>query len=390
LSSVMLLGFFTALMTQSAIPALSALLLEEWSLSASRLGLLMSAYFLAFGMMQVPAGAFAAHWGGRVALAGFAALALGDMLLLVGQDYTTLVCARVIQGFGAAVMLPTAGALSSRHIRMDKLGRGWSITGMGAGFGNLFALIFLPRLAVSGGLVAAFAVMLAVTGLAALVSARLPEFLHLPLPRTAAPTPASIARNVKTIVASRGVAWLALVNLAAVSFGVGVVTWTPLFSHDLAGASVSFAALLTAGYAAGQLAGAPLVGLLITRIGHEPLLIVASVGMCLCGVVVPFATSWGPILVITVTTGVLMAASFAPSFALIPRYVGQAHAALASGVISGIAFLGALTAPWLFGLVLDWGWGFRVGYALLSVFATAGIVASIFLAFLRARSRPEC
>ena len=48
---------------------------------------------------------------------------------------------------------------------------------------------------------------------------------------------------------------------------------------------------------------------------------------------------------------------------------------VASGLLNGVGFLGALVSPWLFGLLLDVGWGYRAGYLLLSAMASVGIWA---------------
>lgn len=379
LSTVLLLGFFAAAMTQSAIPALSTVLREEMALSASEVGLLMSAYFVAYGILQIPAGALAAHWGGRVALAGFAALALGDVLLLTGGSFAAFAVARVLQGLGASVMLPTTGALSSAHIEVERLGRGWSITGMGAGIGNLFALTILARVATWQSLDWAFAAMLGVTAAAALLSAGLPEFRRLPRLRPAVPSPASVAGDVRKVLSSRGIALMVVINVAAISFGVGVLTWTPSYLHDVGGAPVAVAALLTAGYAVGQLAAAPLVGFLSRRLGNVQVLIGAFGGMIVCGAGFLLVSSPVPTLLLASLVGVCMTFSFAPTFALIPYHVEMKHAGLTSGVLSGIGFLGSMPTPWLVGLILDAGWGYGAGYGVLVAFALLGLVVSVTL-----------
>ncbi len=385
LSVVLMLGFFAVAMTQAAVPGLSTILREEFNLSAAQLGLLMSSYFITYGLIQVPAGALAGRWGGRVALAGFATIAAGDLLFILGSDFTMLIAARALQGLGAAAMLPTCGALITAHVSPERLGRGWSITGMGASFGNLFALAGLARLVTWGSLDLAFVSMLGLTVVGALLSARLPEFRHLPSPRPARQSLGAIARDVRTVLASRGVLLLAAINVAAISFGIGVVTWTPSYLHDVAGSSVTLATLLTGGYAVGQIVAAPLVGYLADRFGYVRLLLVAFTGMTLCGLSFLFLSSPGGALLLTAVVGVFMTASFAPSFALIPYHVELRHAGLTSGVISGIGFLGSMPAPWLVGLLLDAGAGYQAAYGVLTAFALLGLVASLLLGRLQQR-----
>lgn len=385
LSVVLMLGFFAVAMTQAAVPGLSTILRQEFSLSAAQLGLLMSAYFVTYGLVQVPAGAVAGRWGGRVALAGFATMAAGDLVFILGSDVTLLLAARALQGLGAAAMLPTCGALLAAHISPQRLGRGWSITGMGASFGNLFALAALARIVAWSSLNLAFITMLGLTALGALLSARLPEFRRLPSPQPAGLSLPAIARDVRSVLSSRGVLLLAAINVAAISFGIGVVTWTPSYLHDVAGSSVTLATLLTGGYAVGQIVAAPLVGLLADRFGYVRLLLVAFAGMTLCGLSFLFLGSPGGALLLTALVGTFMTASFAPSFALIPYHVSLRYAGLTSGVISGIGFLGSMPAPWLVGLLLDAGAGYRAAYGVLTAFALLGLGSSLLLGRLQQR-----
>ena len=58
-------GFFLSFMFRNANAVISKDLASEFSLSASELGLLTSAYFLAFAAMQIPVGIFLDRYGPR-------------------------------------------------------------------------------------------------------------------------------------------------------------------------------------------------------------------------------------------------------------------------------------------------------------------------------------
>lgn len=99
-------GYFLSYLLRSVNALLSPELLRELHLSASDLGLLTSAYLLAFALAQIPIGVALDRYGPRrvesvlmlVAAAGAALFALGDSLL-------TLAIARGVIGLGVSACL---------------------------------------------------------------------------------------------------------------------------------------------------------------------------------------------------------------------------------------------------------------------------------------------
>jgi predicted MFS family arabinose efflux permease len=96
-------GYFLSYLFRSVNAVVGPRLVAELGLSATGLGLLTSAYLLAFAAFQLPLGVLLDRFGPRrvqTALLGCAAL--GSLLFALGQDLATLTAARALIGLGFA------------------------------------------------------------------------------------------------------------------------------------------------------------------------------------------------------------------------------------------------------------------------------------------------
>jgi MFS family permease len=188
-------------------------------------------------------------------------------------------------------------------------------------------------------------------------------------------TLSGLAADLWTLVRSWRVTLLGLINVAGISVSVGTLTWTPAYIHDDLGAGLGAAAALTAGFAGAQLAGAPIIAFLVTRVGYLRLLAGVFAGMAGSLVVLPLLPGLAPTFLIVLFIGLLTMLAFSPSFALIPMLVEMRLVGLAGGYLNAFGFVGALFGPWLFGVFIDRGWGYGAGYGMLAAFAVGGLVA---------------
>ena len=97
------LGYFLSYLFRSVNAVVGPNLVADIGLTAADLGLLTSAYLLAFALFQLPLGVLLDRFGPRrvqTALLGCAAL--GSLLFAFGEDIATLTFARALIGFGFA------------------------------------------------------------------------------------------------------------------------------------------------------------------------------------------------------------------------------------------------------------------------------------------------
>ncbi|HEX4879868.1 MAG TPA: MFS transporter, partial [Limnobacter sp.] len=93
-------------------------LVQELGLSAAQLGLLASAYFLSFALMQLPVGVMLDRYGPRrveAVLIGFAAL--GALLFSMASSFAWLWVARALIGVGVSACLMAAVKAYSLYFR---------------------------------------------------------------------------------------------------------------------------------------------------------------------------------------------------------------------------------------------------------------------------------
>ena len=123
-------GFFLSFMLRNANAVISKDLAAEFALSSSELGLLTSAYFLAFAAMQMPVGVFLDRYGPRRVTSGLlviAAIGVGTFSLAGGLG--TLTFGRALIGAGVSACLMGSMKAYSMWFPLDRLAtlNGWTL-----------------------------------------------------------------------------------------------------------------------------------------------------------------------------------------------------------------------------------------------------------------------
>jgi len=99
-------GYFLSYALRAVNAAIAPFLASELNLSNSALGWFSSAYFLAFGVMQIPVGIWLDRYGARRTEAALLLVAaLGSLLIAVGQSLLVLFLGRILIGIGVSACL---------------------------------------------------------------------------------------------------------------------------------------------------------------------------------------------------------------------------------------------------------------------------------------------
>ncbi len=98
--------------------ALAAPLLKiEWGMSASQLGILLSAFFWTYTALQFVMGLFVDRWGANRMMAfGFLAWSLATILTGAAMGFATLLALRLLLGVGESVMFPASSKILAEHL----------------------------------------------------------------------------------------------------------------------------------------------------------------------------------------------------------------------------------------------------------------------------------
>jgi predicted MFS family arabinose efflux permease len=143
-------------------------LARELDLSATELGLLSSAFFLAFAAVQIPVGIAIDRYGGKRTLIGSALLCIvGTLLFAAAPSGALLIAARALMGLGCSSFFMAPLAIYARRFPPERFAFLTSVhLGIGS-IGTLVATAPLASAAASVGWRAAFAAVAALTALAA-------------------------------------------------------------------------------------------------------------------------------------------------------------------------------------------------------------------------------
>ncbi len=130
---------------RNSVAVIAPDLARDIQLTAADLGLLSSAYFLMFGIAQIPLGIALDHFGPKPCLLASASIAvLGCAVFALAQSSSGLVFGRLLMGLGTASFLMAPLAIYARWFAPAQFS---TMTGIQTGIGTLGALLATAPLA---------------------------------------------------------------------------------------------------------------------------------------------------------------------------------------------------------------------------------------------------
>jgi MFS family permease len=255
-----------------AVAALSSFVIAEFGIEYTQLGLLIGLYLLPGAVIAYPGGLLGRYFGDkRIALIGLTLMVAGGLLTAAG-DYPTVLAGRLTSGAGAVLLNVLLTKMTTDWFVGREIGTALALLVGSWPFGIGLALVVLPWLAARASLAVAFASTAVV---AALVLMLIAAIYRVP-PVAVAPPPSSQEEGLRLSLRELG-----LVSLAGgvwMLFNVGyilVVSFGPalLMSHGLSQRDAGFATSLVSWT---LIVTIPLGGVLIDRIGHPTMVMMAS------------------------------------------------------------------------------------------------------------------
>ncbi len=139
------LTYFVESFLRSAASALSPVLINELGISRGAMGLLITGYFLIYGVMQLPAGVLADILGPRKSILWFTALTcIGSLLFWLSYRYELLLAAQVIIGIGTSVFYVNAVTLVIRWFPPEKKATAIGVLSASMGIGGFASYMGFP------------------------------------------------------------------------------------------------------------------------------------------------------------------------------------------------------------------------------------------------------
>jgi MFS family permease len=300
----------------------------------------LSAYFAAYAIVLLPAGALVDRYGARrVALIGLAVFALGAGAGALVGNFGLLIASRVVQGVGAGLVSPAALAAAVSGFPPERRGSALGIWGASAGVANLIGPLLGGLLTVGFGWRAAWWALVPMAGAAAWgIAGQVPRSLHAEKPTGRGPLV-----NPTVLVATLIAGLTFAVMIGSFFLAEQYLQHSAGFSALGASAALVLVAVLVG-------AGAPLAGRLVDRHGERlPAVLgflATGLGLALLGIPgVPLHTvvTILPLIPVGLGLGMLFVPTSRAALNATPSaFHGRTSAILSVGRLLGAAVGGAL------------------------------------------------
>lgn len=342
-----------------ALPLLFVFIKDDWGVSFTALGLVVTAFYLTSGVCQTLAGFATDRFGGpRMLYVGIGLFAAAYLLMGVAPNYATLVACAVIAGAGNSVFHPADFAILNSAVDPKRLGYAFSAHGLTGNLGWMLAPATMGFLAshfgwhgalTGAGLIAVAALLFLILQRDLLAPAQRPE-THAA--KTAPAPGAGVLLSAPVLMCFGFFILLASGIVGIQTFGAATLTTSFHFSREMALATLT--AFLTGGAV-----GIAFGGWAASRTErHERLAAFGMAASCLLLVLVASSVLPPIGVAVALTLAGFLSGITQPSRDMLIRKAapkgstGKVYGFVYSGLDAGSAL-----APFLFGTLLDHGRG---------------------------------
>ena len=364
------------------LPPLFPFLMQEFGLTFTQVGALMTTFFVVSGVGQALAGFVVDRVGSlKVLCGGIALLGLSGLVLASAPNYAMLFAGAAVAGLGNSVFHPADFTLLNRRVSTSRLGHAFSVHGLSGSLGWAAAPVFVLAIAHVAGWRAA-AVGASAVGFAALTFVFLNRRLLDDAQLVAAEPPKRSGGSFAFLALP--VVWMcfAFFMLAVMAFG-GLQNFAPPIFERTYGVTLAFATTGLTAYLLGNAAGTATGGFFASQGVHQDRLVAIALGsaaLCAISLASGALPSWSLV-------AVMGAMGFGAGFSgpsrdiLVRRAATSTFGSAAYGRIYGFVYSGIDTglaiAPIVFGLFMDAGRYSAVlwGVALLQTLAIVAALA---------------
>jgi sugar phosphate permease len=377
--------YFVENFLRSTASALTPILIEELAISHGKMGLLISAFFFVYGVMQVPSGVLSDALGAKKTIIGFTALTvLGVSLFWFSKNYNLLAVAQLLIGVGCSVFYINAVKLVSIWFPADKKATAIGVLSAASGLGNFVAYMGFPLAVERFGdwriLYLGMSLLLVLTWIMNFFVLKDKQDIVFAGPHSEGK---SIIKNLlETITDRRLLPFIAGYTLA--SFSWVFLNWLPQFLIDVKGFDyISAGEIASAGSIAG-IPGCIVIAAISDRLKKRklPIIIFSSIYTVLLFIFLWLPASFPKIIFLGMGfTLTFMVSFWVLFFSMIPETLPTEKAGVGLGLVNGLGTIGfSFVAP-LYGGLVDVTGGYKASNAFL--LGGAILMTVIFYLFLK-------
>ena len=351
--SMVWLGWVSIIFSRMIIPPLLPLIEEALGISHAQGGLLMSSYFLAYAVVQLPAGMLGDRLGvKRMMTLGVLGMSATSLLLWFALSLQHLVALRLLLGLFSGFWYAPGVALVTASASEGDRGKALGLTFTASSVSNLLIFAVVAVLLGRGVDWRSFFLICAAQGFlsTALFFSLLKEadggrsYADAERWRLDALREVLRVGPILAVLAFRFVSSLA---------GGSLFTFLPTYLVLEKGLTISAASLNLLVYSAAGMFGNVVGGYLTDRLGHRPPLIVSTVAVCASVAALSHMPPGLPMLLLLVSWGALGTFAGAALQVFLARAIPPEVRGTFFGLENGVGFMGTAVGPVVLGLIAD-------------------------------------
>jgi len=357
-----------------SIPPLIGILVEVLNVSYARAGALMGLFIFPSIFLSIPGGVLTDRFGPRnVGVASLLSMTLGSAIVALSGSYWFIAFGRLVAGVGAAVLLVVAPKIVTSWFHDREIGLAMGIFNISMPLGTILALNFMGPVALRFNWQASIWVSFAVS------AAALCLFLVFYRSKGADGEVKSVqAKLLSAAKQAGGSTWL--VGLSWGLFNAGLIsffTYAPDYFISR-GENIARAGLLASYPMWGSIVLAPIVGLLIDRLGHKWAFVsLGCGGTALLLYLIPEFNQHAAILSISI--GIFVAILTPAIFSLPAELLPESVMGFGFGILGTGVGIGTSVGPYVVGALRDATGDYLWSFAAMAIFPALGIIPMLIL-----------
>jgi len=357
-----------------SIPPLIGILVEVLNVSYARAGALMGLFTFASIFLSLPGGMLADRYGSKNAgLAALLCMTLGTAIVALGGIYWIIALGRMVAGIGAAVLLVVAPKIVTSWFYDREIGLSMGIFNTSMPLGTILSLNFMGIIANHFNWQASIWTSFAVSTVALCL------FPVLYRSRSAGGDLPSDPPGLLTMTKQAG-GGVWLVGLSWGLFNAGLIsffTYAPDYFVSR-GADIARSGLLASYPMWGSIVVAPIVGMLIDRLGSKWLFVsIGCGGTAILLYLIPQFTNHAAILAISI--GIFIALLTPAIFSLPAELLPQRMMGFAFGILGTALGMGISVGPYIVGSLRDATGDYLWSFAAMAILCGLGIIPMLAL-----------
>jgi MFS family permease len=367
-----------------SIPPLIGTLVEVLNVSYARAGALMGLFILPAIFLSIPGGMLTDRFGPRnVGVVSLLSMTLGTAIVALGGSYWIIAIGRLVAGTGAAVLLVVAPKIVASWFYDQEIGLAMGIFNISMPLGTILSLNFMGSIADRFNWQASIWMSFAV-GAATLC-------LFLLLYRSKSTGGELKSEQAGLLAAAKkvgGSAWLVGVSWGLFNAGlISFFTYAPDYFISR-GEGIVKAGLLASYPMWGSIVLAPIVGLLIDRIGHKWVFV--SIGCGGTGLFLYLIPEFNhQAVLLSISIGVFVAILTPAIFSLPAELLPESVMGFGFGILGTGMGIGTSVGPFIVGSLRDATGDYLWSFAAMAIFPAIGIMPMLILKMKKQRRQQK-